>query len=276
MALLSDAMLVLVGALVREISDQIGLFQVLLTWQIIFLLILIPAMKTLGSSLFKPQGLRLHGLRVLGAFLYLYFGFVAVSNLPLADATALGFTSVLFVALIAKLWLAEALGWQRTLTIIIGFGGILLITQPGFGDQSGLYIAAGLLAALGGAIAATCVRKLSQTQPKTLLLVYQAFAVGLMALVPALNEWQWPDSSQVGQLLLIGVLSSLETSMGVNAYQKAPANVASNLGYSQMVFALMLGYWLFIELLNRLALIGVAFLLASALLPLCWRRGKGS
>ena len=271
-ALLSNALLVIVGTLVRQISDHVGLFQVLLCRQIIFLLLLTPAIKSVGQSILKPKALSIHGLRILGAFLYLYLGFVTVSNLPLADATALGFTSVLFVALISKLWLGETVGWKRVLTISVGFLGILLITQPNFDNPEFIYIVAGLAAALGGAIAATCVRKLSQSQPKTILLSYQALAVGLMTLGPAVAQWQWPNWWQSGILLLIGALSSLATSFGVYSYQKVPANVVSNFGYGQIVFALALGYWLFDERPNVLALMGTGLLVGSVLLPLFYKK----
>lgn len=272
MALISNALFVVVGTLVRQISDHIDLFQVLLVRQVIFLLLLVPSIRIIGSKIFKPKAVPLHGLRIFGAFLYLYFGFVSVSNIPLADATALGFTSVLFVALISKLWLGENVGWKRVLTITTGFAGIILITQPRFDDPKYIYIIAGLIAALGGAIAATCVRKLSQSQPKTILLSYQAFSVGLITLVPAIAQWEWPNWWQSSLLLLIGVLSSLATSIGVASYQKAPANVASNLGYSQMVFALVLGYWLFDEAPNVLAFVGVGLLFGSVSLPYLLQR----
>ncbi|WP_028115801.1 DMT family transporter [Ferrimonas senticii] len=270
LALGSNLLFVLEGALVKQLAAQLSLLQILLCRQLVFLLLLLPLIRRFGQDLWRPKSLPLHGLRIITALMSLYFGFIAFSNLPLADATALGFTGVLFVALIAKLWLNESISRQRVLTIAVGFIGVMLITQPTFALTDSLYIGAGLLAALGGAGAASCVRHLSQVHSKTTLMTYQAAAVGLLVLPFALSQWQTPTIHELLGLGLIGLVSALATGLGVSAYQKAPANVVSNVGYSKMLFAIGLGYGLFHELPNCVGVLGIAVLMLSALLPL-WR-----
>ena len=268
LALISTGLFVLVGVLVRILSKDIDLFQILFLRQMVFIAILIPAMWTSFDELLAPRKKKLHALRIIGAFLALYLGFVTVSNLPLADATVLGFTQVLFVALIAKIFLSESVGKLRLLTILVGFIGVILVVQPRFDDASFLYSMMGLIGAFGAAVAVVCVRQMSKTESRTLLLSYQAIFVGLIAFVPSLFAWQWPSWSQWLLLILVGVTSSLAQWIGVTAYKLAQANVVANVEYAKIIYSLILGYFLFSEEPNTVALVGALIIISSGVLPL--------
>ena len=267
LALISTALFVLTGVFVRILSERFEIFQILLFRQLIFILVLLPAIRGTLSELLKPRLIHLHVLRVSGAFLALYLGYLAVSNIPLADATALGFTQVLFVAVISWWFLGESVGYRRTATILTGFVGVLLVVQPSFLDAGFIYILAGLIGALGAAVAVTCVRIIAQSQSRTVLLVYQAVFVGLMALVPSLYLWQWPGLSDWWLLIAVGLLSSIAQWIGITAYKLAEANVVANVEYSKMVYSVVLGYWLFGEAPGVAASIGVVVIISSAFLP---------
>jgi len=267
LALVSTLLFVIVGILVRMLSDSINLFEILLFRQLVFISLLLPAIQRNLASLLKPHHLGLHSLRIAGAFTALYLGFVTVSNLPLADATALGFCQVLFVALIARLTLAENLSTSRLLTLLIGFAGVMMVVRPSFADASLIYILAGLLGALGAAVAVICVRRIVQHESRIALLAYQAVFVGLLAVLPAILNWQWPSGEEWLLLLAIGVISSIAQWIGVTAYKFGEANVIANVEYAKMLYALLLGYWLFAETPDSLALAGAALILLSALIP---------
>ena len=126
---------------------------------------------------------------------------------------------------------------------------------------------AGLGGALGAAVAVVCVRQMSKTESRTVLLTYQAVFVGLITLIPSLFVWQWPSVTQWLLLLLVGVISSVAQWFGVSAYKFAEANIVANVEYAKMIYSLLLGYFLFSELPNDLAVIGVLVIIASALLP---------
>lgn len=132
LALVSNALFVIAGVCVRYLIETIDVFQVLLFRQLVFMTVLIPAIWKNMNSLMKPRLIKFHSLRVIAAFFALLLGFVTVSNIPLAEATALGFTSVLFVALISGLLLNESVGKSRQLTLIVGFIGVILVVQPSF------------------------------------------------------------------------------------------------------------------------------------------------
>ncbi len=249
------------------LSDSIGVFQILLFRQLVFLTLLMPVIVINFASLRQPTHLKLHTFRILGAFTALSIGFVVVSTIPLANATALGFTQVLFVALLARLFLRETLSMSRILTLILGFAGVMLIVQPSFDDTSLGYIVLGLVASMGAAIAAICVRRIAQLESKLALLAYQALFVGILALVPSTFDWVWPSWNELLLLVSVGVISSIAQWFGVSAYKYGAANVVSNVEYVKIIYAMGIGYLLFSETPNQLAIIGVVLLFLSVCVP---------
>lgn len=272
LALISTGLFVVVGVLVRMLSERIDLFQILFFRQLVFVALLVPAMLASYKVLLKPRLLGLHGLRVIGAFFALYLGFVTVSNIPLADATALGFTQVLFVALVSRMFLSEAVGLSRWLTVLIGFVGVMLVVQPAFDGTPVLYTLAGLGGALGAAVAVVCVRKMAQTESRVVLLSYQAVFVGVVALIPSLSVWQWPSVDDLLLLIAVGVISSAAQWVGVTAYKLGEANVIANVEYAKMIYSLLFGYFLFAEIPNGLAVVGVFVIILSACIPMLKKR----
>ncbi|KAB0300369.1 DMT family transporter [Vibrio fortis] len=270
LALFSTALFTLVGALVRQLSADYDAFQILFFRQLVFVLLLAPAMRNNMKVLLKPTKVRLHILRILGAFTALYLGFVTVSNIAFADATALGFLQVIFVALIARITLKEQVTTRRCLTITLGFTGVMLVVQPSFSGNEFVYVMTGVAAAIGAAIAVTCVRAVAQTEPKITLLAYQAVCVGLIALIPAIYQWQTPTIEDLLWLLSIGVISSIAQYVGISAYKWAEANIIANVEYVKIIYSVLIGWMLFSELPNMWAFVGVLTILASAIIPMVW------
>lgn len=275
LALISTCMFVYVGVLVRLLNETFGIFQILLFRQLIFIAVLIPAMSQNLPALLKPRLVGIHAIRILGAFSGLYFGFLTVSNLPLADATALGFTQVLFVAVIARTVLAESVNMERLTTILVGFAGVMMVVQPSF-EQTSIYILTGLGAALGAAVAVSCVRRMVQTEPRIVILAYQAVFVGLLALIPALAGWHWPTAHEWLLLSGVGGISSLAQWISINAVKWGEANVIANVEYAKMIYSMLLGYFLFAEIPNTLAFIGAAIIISSVAVPQLFRRQQSA
>lgn len=188
LALISNALFILVGVIVRELSQTIDIFQILLFRQLVFVTLLMPSITSNIDAMLHPKMMSMHVWRVTGAFIALYFSFLTVRNIPFADATALGFLKVLFVAVISRLFLKENVGWARMTTILVGFTGVMLVVQPTLESESLFYVGTGLVAALGAAIAVICVRKMANVESKTVVLAYQAIFVGAVALIPAIIE----------------------------------------------------------------------------------------
>lgn len=275
LALISNALFVAVGVFVRILSERIDVFQILFFRQLIFIAVLLPAISKNLVELMEPRQVKLHTFRILGAFSALLLGFITVSNMPLAEATALGFTKVLFVAFISSVFLSESVGKSRQLTLLAGFLGVLLMVRPSLENMSIVYSLTGLGAGLGAAVAVICVRKITRTESTLSLLTYQAVFVGVLAFIPSVFYWQWPTPYELTLLLLVGGLSSVAQWIGVTAYKHAEANVIANVEYMKMIYSLLLGYWIFSEGADMLSLTGASIIIASAVLPqLLMRLGK--
>lgn len=269
----SSALFVAVGAMVRTLSERIDVFQILLFRQIVFLLILLPAIKANFQSVLKPRLVKFHAIRITGAFFALVLGFIAVSNLPFAEAAAIGFTQIFFVAMMSYLVLAEVVGIERIFTIVFGFIGILAVVQPEFKSASILYILVGFGAAFSAAITVLAVRKIAKQDTRLNLLAYQAFFVGVLAVIPSTFNWIKPTAFELFLLVFVGIISSIAQWFGVTAYKYGEANIIVNAGYIKIIYSLALGYWLFAETPNTTAIIGALIILFSPIVyPLLKQR----
>ncbi|NOI33034.1 DMT family transporter [Vibrio cyclitrophicus] len=267
LALISTALFTIVGVFVRQLSTDYDTFQILFFRQLIFMLLLLPAIRKNIGVLLKPNKISLHLLRILGAFTALYFGFISVSNIPFSDATALGFLQVLFVALIAYFVLVEQITSSRIFTIVVGFIGVMTVVRPTFASHN-LYVLSGVIAALGASVAVVCVRKVAQSEPKITLMAYQALAIGLMTLIPTLYLWRTPTVEDFMLLLLVGIISSFAQYVGISAYKWVQANIIVNVEYVKIIYSLIIGLVVFSEIPDLWSMIGALIILISALIPL--------
>ena len=270
LALISTALFTIVAVFVRKLSADYDTFQILFFRQFIFMLMLVPAITNNIQVLLKPKKVPLHILRILGAFTALYFGFITVINIPFADATALGFLQVLFVAIIARLALSEQVTGTRIFTMVVGFIGVMMVVRPTFEDSQSIYILSGVVASIGAAVAVICVRKVAQSEPKITLMAYQALAIGFIALIPTLFLWRTPTLEDFMLLLLVGIISSIAQYVGISAYKWTQANIIANVEYVKIIYSILIGMMIFSEIPDAWSIIGASVILASALIPMVW------
>ncbi|MEM8838946.1 MAG: DMT family transporter, partial [Pseudomonadota bacterium] len=214
----------------------------------------------------------LQALRVVFATLAMTLGFSAFIHLPLAEATAIGFSKALFITVLAILFLKETVGIRRWMAVIVGFVGVLLMIWPpgGWSDLSGVNIWS--LAALGGAAAAglvmVVIRRLTQIDQKITILSYQALFVGLLMIPPTLYYWVTPTLEEWFWLAVLGVVSVGAQACNINAYKDGEATAVSSIDYSRLVYAALLGFLLFEEIPQINTLVGASIIIAASLYTL--------
>jgi drug/metabolite transporter (DMT)-like permease len=199
-----------------------------------------------------------------GAFLMLATAlfFAALARIPLADALALLFCYPFLVAFLSPWLLGERFESRLWVAVAVGLLGILVILRPGFVafDWGSLYaIAAGFAYSLYF----ISTRKLSGTAPPLVTLAFTAVfgAVALSALAPTF--WVSPRAEDLPYMAGIGLAAALGHYLLIQAFERAPASVLAPLGYSEIVMAVLIGYFGFGDLPDRWTWLGIGIVVAS-------------
>lgn len=189
---------------------------------------------------------------------------VAFTALPMAEAFALIFLLPIFVTILSVLVLKEHVGWRRWSAVVAGFVGVLVVLRPGF-RVLGIGHLAAIICGLSGAISMIALRMASPHEKRITL--YGAGMIGslLFAGLLMLADFRWPGLVQWLFLLGYGLLAALASVLLMLATQHAPANHVAPTQYSQMLWAVLLGYVLFHDQLDWPMAIGIAIILGAGL-----------
>ncbi len=214
----------------------------------------------------RPVGHLFRGL--IGNSAMIIF-FLSIARLPLADANALSFASPLFVTALSLPLLGEAVGKHRWSAVIVGFGGVLIMTNPGggwFSGTAGLGAGMGVLAAFMSALMTITIRQLNKTEPPIRIVFYFA-AIGTVffGTLTALFFWVVPNLHELAGLAVVGLIGGLSQILMTTAYRHAPASTLAPFGYSSILWSTALGYLIFSDLPGPRILAGAAVVIVSGL-----------
>jgi drug/metabolite transporter (DMT)-like permease len=230
-----------------------------------FALIMVPAMLP-GSPLYAlhsdRKGLQLiRGAALLGSSLFFISG---LRFLPIAEASATGFVSPLFVTALSIFFLGERVGVRRWLATAVGLIGVLIILRPG---SSAFHPAAffPLVSALAWACTLIMTRMLSSSERAITTMAYSSIAgVGILTvLVPFV--WVTPSWNDILFGIFIGVASTAGQWIVVLAFRYADASVLAPFSYTQLLWVSILGFMVFGEVPDVWTVTGAAFIVASGL-----------
>ncbi|MGI9479038.1 MAG: DMT family transporter [Hyphomicrobiaceae bacterium] len=253
--------------LIKLLGQTASVAQILFIRQSVMFAVALPIIATQFPNSLLSQRIGLHLVRVGFATCSMVASFLAIIHLPLADATALGFSRALFTTLFAILFLKEAVGGRRWMAILFGFLGVLVMLRPGGdGGGAGLDVYA-LLAVVGAACAAAVgiiIRILSRTERPITILTYQAVCVGIIAAPFAAMTWVPLTTPQWLMAIGIGLASSAGQMCNIRSYRAGQASVVAPLDYTKLIWTTLFGYALFSVLPGRHALIGAAIIIAAS------------
>lgn len=197
----------------------------------------------------------------LGATLATYASFI---YLPLALASAISFSAVLFVTIGAALFLKEKVGWKTWVAMFIGLGGVLLMLSPREGGDL-FYVLVAVAGAIVSAATILTVRVFHPSESIGTVLTYQGLLVLPVLLVPLVLTWQMPTPAEWLMLGAIGVLSTLGHWTFVAAYRHAEAARLAPLDFLRLVILSLAGLAFFNERLEPTLLVGMVIVIATTL-----------
>ncbi len=269
------------SALVRQLGDVAPVGQMVFfrsAFAILPVVVIYALRGELASAVRtgRPLGQLGRGmLSVCGMFT----NFSALTRLPLADATAISFASPLITVALAAVVLKERVRIYRWSAVIIGFIGVIVMLVPHF-DVGHAAAIGTTTAAVGSALAlasAVCnagtviqTRRLTQSETTSSIVFYFSLVCAIAGALTLPFAWHSPSGGELAMLVALGVLGGLAHILLTESYRFAAASVVAPFDYSSMLWALLLGYWLFGELPETLVYLGAA-IVAGAGLFVIWR-----
>jgi drug/metabolite transporter (DMT)-like permease len=242
------------NALMRALGQQVDPFQSQFLRYVFGLLVLLPLVWHHGVAAYRPKTMRGQfirgGLHTAG----LYLWFVSLPKIPLADMTAIGFTTPLFIMLGAWLFFKEHMRWERWLATVLGFAGVLIVVGPklsladGFGPGPGLYHLLMLASAPVFAASFLVTKALTRYETTGTILVWQAITISLLSLPLALWAWQPLSPLQWFGFALCGVLGSSGHYCLTRSFVAADISATQSVKFLDLVWAVLLGWALFADI----------------------------
>ena len=182
--------------------------------------------------------------------------------LPLALASAISFSAVLFVTIGAALFLKEKVDGKTWLVTFIGLGGVLLMLSPREGGDL-FFVVVSIVGAIVSAATILTVRVFNASESIGTVLTYQGLFVLPVLLVPMLLTWQMPTPTEWLLLGAIGVLSTFGHWTFVAAYRHAEAARLAPLDFLRLVILSLAGLAFFNEQPEPTLLVGMAIVIAT-------------
>jgi drug/metabolite transporter (DMT)-like permease len=251
-------------ALIREAATGIHPFEIGFFRALVNLVLMMPfAIRTGGAGL-KSNNHTVFVLRGVCGLIFLMTYFAGAALIPLAESQMLVFTSPLWSAVLAVIFLGERVNATRVQALIIGFAGVLIILRPGV-----VAISFGALLVLAGALAAAAsniiIKFATRTDHPDAVVFYQMVYVTPMILVPALWVWTWPNWEELLVMFGVGFFATLNQRFLSRAYAAADATAVLPFEFARLPFAAVIGFVLFRELPDIWAWVGGAVIFSASL-----------
>ena len=217
-----------------------------------------------GLSVYATHRPRDHVLRGMSQSISQFCLLVAFSLMPLAGAVAINFSAPLFAALVSIIWLKEPAGYVRGSALLIGFAGVLIVTNPGANS-----LTLGALFALTNAVmygtVTVAVRGMTRTESANTLVIWQLSVLAFFHSFLLLFGWRWPTPLDAAMLFGTGFTNALGQWFWTKSLHLAPAPAVTPFYYLMLVWALGFGFIVWGEVPSATLLAGSAIVVATGL-----------
>ncbi|MSO93665.1 MAG: DMT family transporter [Rhodospirillales bacterium] len=257
---------------VRVVAERLHPLEIVFFRNLFGVLVLLPFFARQGLAVFRTQRLGLQALRGGLNSVSLATLFIAIPITPLALATALDFSCALFGAVLAVLVLGETLRFRRMAALAVGFGGILVVLQPGVADiQAGSILV--LISSLLVGISFAIIKVLSRTDSSVTTTLYTGLFSTPLTLVAMIPVWQVPGLADWPWLVAIGAFGGLSYVCIAQSFREADMTAVLPFDFLRLIWSTFAAFWLFFEVPSVWTWIG-ALMIFSAGLVLGYRETR--
>jgi drug/metabolite transporter (DMT)-like permease len=223
----------------------------------------------------RPFG---HVARGLTGVVSMFFLFAALARLPIADVTAITFSTPLMIVALAGLLLGERVRGYRWTAVILGLVGVMVILAPhlSVSEMSAMTGAAtlgaffALMNAVFAAAAYIQIRRLTMSETTSAIVLYFSLISSLCGLATLPFGWVWPDLHQSGILFLMGFIGGIGQLFMTQSYRYAQASLTAPFDYTSIIWAVILGYVAFGEVPGPSVWAGAVIVIGAGMFVI-WR-----
>jgi drug/metabolite transporter (DMT)-like permease len=230
---------------------------------IVFYFFIIPRERL--SNFYYTKRAGLHFLRCFSGLIALVAIFIALRSLPLATVVSISFAAPIFTTIFSIFLLSEKVGIYRWLAVIVGFVGILIITEPGITSLNIYYIFP-IIFCIGLSYVAITIRKLSTSEPVWLISLFFSISITLLSLLSIPFGWVMPTIKDFLILAMIGIFGGVANLWLSQSYKYSEVSLVTPLKYLALVFAIIFGYLIWDEVPTIKSLFGAALVIFSTLI----------
>ena len=261
--LLSGIMFIGVTGIVRYLGDEMHPIQAAFIRYAFGIVLVVPVILRVGLYGLLSTRIRLHASRGLVHGIGVMLWFYAMSRLPIAEVTALGFTTPIFTTAGAMLILGERVKNYRVAGILVGFIGALIVLRPGlriidFGAVA-MLIAAPLFAC-----SLLMAKVATKTESSSVIVALLSIFCTLTLLPLALVYWRTPTTEEWSLLFLTAIFATLGHYFLTRAFQSAELSALQPFSFLQLVWATLLGLVVFSEQPDLWLWLGAGVIVFSA------------
>ena len=254
----------------KSVAGELPLFQAIFLRGLIATALIALIAWRVGALAQAPRGAdaKLMSYRAIGEIGGTSLFLTALFNMPLANATAIIQAAPLTVTLAAAWFLGHRVGWRRYTAIGIGFLGVMLIVRPG-GEGFNAYSLAALASVVFITLRDVSTRGLSASVHSLQITVVTSLSITLFAgLVTAFAEWQPVRWEILGRLACASLLLLAGYYSGVVSMRVGEIGFVSPFRYSNLLWALVLGFLVFGDVPSWLTIAGALIVVATGVYTL--------
>ncbi|SCY28882.1 S-adenosylmethionine uptake transporter [Paracoccus tibetensis] len=260
--------------IIKALGETYPALQILFFASLLsFPLVVVVLMRDPQPGTLRPSNFGWVILRTVCAVIAGMGGFYAFSTLPLAQVYAILFTTPLLITILSIPLLGEKVGLHRWAAVIVGLSGVLIVLRPGGQELQPGHLAA-MAGAVASAMAAVIIRRLGRRERPMVLLMWPMLG-NFLATGAALSLAYEPMA--LADLALTGVIATLGLGgavLVIQAYRTGEAAIVAPMQYSQILWAMAYGWFLFGEALDLPTAIGAGIIIGSGIY-IVWRESRG-
>lgn len=260
--LVTGIMFVAVTAIVKHVGSDLPAAQSAFLRYLLGLVFLIPAIGPLRRAKLTPRALKLFGFRGLVHTFGVASWFYAMTQISIAEVTAMNYLAPVYVTIGAAFFLGEKLALRRILAVGVALIGAMVILRPGFRELSPGHFAMLFTAVMFAGSYLTAKVMADEVSPAVVVAMLSVtVTIGLAPL--AAMVWVTPTMEQLIWMFVLACFATAGHYTMTLAFQAAPVTVTQPVTFLQLFWAVLLGALVFDEGFDSWVIFGGLIILAS-------------